>query len=197
MMISRIVLALALSAFLSVAISGEVLADDAEEPWYYDGCQEALIVCSASSTAYLYVNGLQVGTCISTPVTVATRPYLTNTLTLIADDVFTYELTATCTTTSTAPTVITGTAVLPTPEVDVITDTMGMQNVLDGSGGFLGIDMGGSLSDPNAPINRWLGIAEDFVDIINAGNILYIIGAVAGAGAILSWAIGKVKNPGM
>jgi hypothetical protein len=196
MMISRIVLALALSAIFSVAITGEVLADEAEELWYYDGCQEAEIACTASYSSTLYVNGLSVGACTAAPSTIAvsTRPYLTNTLTLISDSSFTYELTATCTATMTAPTPITGTAILPTPEVP--SDTMGMSSVL-GGGGFLGISFGGSLSDPGAPINIWLGHAEDFVDIINTGNILYIIGAVAGAGAVLSWAINKVKNPGM
>lgn len=194
-MLSRIILVIALSSFFTVAATGDVLGWEGGLEWYESGCQEAEISCMTSYTSTLYANGLRVGTCNDDPMaaTVSVRPHFTNTFTLLSDISVTYELSATCTTSMTALQPITGTAVLPTPEP---IDTMGMQGVLGGSG-FLGIDMGGPLNDPASPINQWLGIAEDFVDIINAGNILYIIGAVAGAGAVLSWAINKVKNPGM
>ena len=54
---------------------------------------------------------------------------------------------------------------------------------------------GGSLNDQASAINTWLGYAEDTVNLVNQGNLLYIVGAILSAGMILGWAINTLKNP--
>jgi hypothetical protein len=165
-------------------------------PWYQPGCNTAQVgVCSTDDDATrLYANGLYLGDCISVPLMFASRPAHTDTITLLSGSTFDlYALEVSCADFGSAgddPEPVTPT--LSTAEE--ITPSLGAQQVLDG-GGFLGIEFGGSLSDPSAPVNQWLGVAEDFVGIVNTGNILYIIGAVAGAGAVLAWAIHTVRRP--
>jgi len=120
---------------------------------------------------------------------------MTNTITLIDDAEFAASIIVMCHSVGemTAPEPVTGTLLgLSAPEP--FTATSGQIEVLGGSG-FLGIDMGGDLSNPDAPINQWLDIATDFIGVVNAGNLLYIIGAIGGAGAVLAWAISTVRHP--
>lgn len=165
-------------------------------PWYQPNCRTAQVsTCSTSDSATrLYANGLYLGDCVSVPLAFNARPLYTDTITLLSGSTFDlYALEVTCTDLGSAgddPEPITPT--LSTAEE--ITLTLGAQEVLAG-GGFLGIEFGGSLSDPSAPVNQWLGVAEDFIGIVNTGNILYIIGAVAGAAAVLGWAIHTVRRP--
>jgi len=72
----------------------------------------------------------------------------------------------------------------PTPQIAYAQDT-----------GLPVPSFGGSLNDPDSPINMWIGYAEDIIDLINRGNLLYIIGAIMGAGVVLAWAIQQVRNP--
>jgi hypothetical protein len=121
---------------------------------------------------------------------------MTNTIMLLDDAEFTATVTVTCQSTMGAMSPaepLTGT-VLGLSEPETFTATSGQVEVLSG-GGFLGIELGGSLSNPDAPINQWLDIALDFIDIVNSGNLLYIIGAIGGAGAVLAWAISTVRHP--
>jgi len=160
------------------------------------GCTQAAVQsCSTSGNPYVYANGLQIGECISAsmPLTFSCRPQMTNTITLLSDTYFdVYTVSVDCLAALSDPVIITPTVDLTTPEP--ITLTLGQESVIAGSG-FLGIDFGGSLSNPNAPVNKWLGYATDFIGIVNSGNLLYIIGAIATAGAVLSWAIAQVRNP--
>jgi hypothetical protein len=167
---------------------------DVEVEWYDAGCNSAQVAsCSASANPEMYVNGINAGTCYSTPIAFEARPYMSNTITLVSDTSFDlYSLDVQCTDVITTYTTVTRTAVIPTPET--YTTTASGAEVLSG-GGFLGINFGGNLSNPSAPINIWLGYATDFVNIVNTGNILYIIGAVGGAGAVLGWAIHTVRKP--
>jgi hypothetical protein len=118
---------------------------------------------------------------------------MSNTITLVSDAAFDlYSLDVQCTDVVTTYTTTAGSGILTTP--DTYTPTASGSAVL-GGGGFLGITFGGSLSNPEAPINVWLGYATEFIDVVNTGNILYIIGAVGGAGAVLGWAIHTVRKP--
>lgn len=169
---------------------------EVEHEWYDYGCSVASIdTCTAagSDDVRLYANGLNVGTCVSVPATFSARPLYTNTITLLASDVFTlYQIDVSCSEYLTVEALGPITPTLPVPVV--ITVPQGSQAVLDG-GGFLGIKFGGSLSDPGSPINTWLGHATSFLAIINRGNLLYIVGAVGTAGMILAWAIHTVRHP--
>jgi len=163
--------------------------------WFDYGCDAAAITtCTITdSEARVYANGINAGTCVSTPVTFDARPYMTNTLTIVSDNIF--DLTVfevQCTSEITTSDTVTRSAILTTP--GTYTPTASGASVLGGSG-FLGISFGGDLSNPSAPINIWLGHATDFIDIVNTGNILYIIGAVGAAAAVLGWAIHTVRNP--
>lgn len=165
-----------------------------EIEWYDAGCKSAQVAgCSASANPAMYINGLNSGTCLSVPVAFDARPYMSNTITLIEDAPFDlYSLDVQCTDVVTTYSTVTRTAVIPTP--DTYTTTASGADVL-GGGGFLGISFGGDLSNPGAPINVWLGYATDFIEVVNTGNILYIIGAVGGAAAVLGWAIHTVRRP--
>ncbi len=166
--------------------------------WHDAGCIQAQVASCAANTVTprLYANGLYINLCQDAEGAIFTaRPYLSDTITLVDTAPFTLtNLSIVCTE------YLSGAHPLPTPTLSLmvaeeITLTAEQEAVLAGSGGYLGIDFGGSLSNPNSPINRWLGHGTDFVNIVNTGNILYVIGAVAAAGAVLAWAIGIVKNP--
>jgi len=171
-------------------------ADEATYGWRDEGCETAEISCSSADNPRIYANGLHIGRCISMPVTFNSRPQMTNTITLIDDAEFAASIIVMCQSSvegMSPPEPVTGTLLgLSAPEP--FTATSGQIEVLGGSG-FLGIDMGGDLSNPDAPINQWLDIATDFIGVVNAGNLLYIIGAIGGAGAVLAWAISTVSHP--
>jgi hypothetical protein len=174
-----------------------VIGPEVEIDWYDAGCETANITCYSDANPYVYANGLNVGRCISSPLTFNSRPQMTNTITLLDDSVFTVTLDVACESNVAASwsRPLTPTLELPTPP-PMETDTVGIQSVLDGDGAFLGLDFGGNLSDPNAPVNKWLGYGTDFINLVNSGNLLYIIGAIGTAGAVLAWAIHQVRHPG-
>jgi hypothetical protein len=173
-----------------------VTGSQVEIDWHDAGCESAEISCASGDNPHVYANGLQIGRCISSPLTFNSRPQMTNTITLLADSEFTANVNVACQSTMGAMSPaepMTGT-VLGLSEPETFTATSGQVEVL-GGGGFLGIDMGGDLGNPDAPINQWLDIATDFLDVVNSGNLLYIIGAIGGAGAVLAWAISTVRHP--
>jgi hypothetical protein len=77
----------------------------------------------------------------------------------------------------------------PTPDIEVQMSGASVGQILPAQ------SFGGSLNDPNSPINQWLAYAEDTVDMVNRGNLLYIMAAILSAGMILGWAINTLKNP--
>jgi ribonucleotide reductase alpha subunit len=77
----------------------------------------------------------------------------------------------------------------PTPEIEFTSQGVNASQLLPAW------TFGGSLNDQASAINTWLGYAEDTVDLVNQGNLLYITGAIMSAGMILVWAINTLKNP--
>jgi hypothetical protein len=77
----------------------------------------------------------------------------------------------------------------PTPDIEVHIQGASVADILPPN------SFGGSLNDQASAINTWLGYAEDTVDLVNQGNLLYIVGAILSAGMILGWAINTLKNP--
>lgn len=77
----------------------------------------------------------------------------------------------------------------PTPDIEVHIQGASIGDILPPN------SFGGDLNDQASAINTWLGYAEDTVDLVNQGNLLYIVGAILSAGMILGWAINTLKNP--
>ncbi len=165
--------------------------------WFDSGCVEAESSCvTSNSSVFLYANGLRIGACGDDPAQFAARPVMSNTLVMLADEDFAlYGLDVQCTKYLTASEATTVTVELVEPHAITPTSTGAM--VLSGNGGFMGLRMGGDLNDPGSPINVWLGYAMDVVNLVNQGNLLYIVGGIMSAALVLKWAIDQVRNPSM
>lgn len=53
----------------------------------------------------------------------------------------------------------------------------------------------GILPDFGGTISQWLFYARKTVEMINAGNLLYVVGGILLASLVVSWVIDQVKNP--
>lgn len=171
-----------------------VSGQQVEINWLDPNCETAEVSCSSSGDPWVYANGLKLGRCSSMPATFASRQTMTDTVVLADTATFTASAGIECVDTWGQTSPITPTMpTLPTPP-EPSTDTLGAL----GSPGGVSIpmpDFGGDLGDPGSPINRWLGYATSTINSVNTGNLLYIVGAVASAGMVLSWAIRRVRNP--
>lgn len=97
------------------------------------------------------------------------------------------------------------TPVMPTPIPTLAPyPTMTPPSTPDIAAGFSGDgfathrrEMSGAGLLPNfaGTIDQWLFYARKTVQIINAGNLLYVVGAILLAGIVVGWVIDQVKNP--
>jgi hypothetical protein len=167
---------------------------EVEIDWYNSGCTSASVNCFSADNPWIYANGVKLGRCLSDTLAFDSRPTYTNTIILADTQSFSASVNVTCNDLSGfAGSVFTPTMpTLPTPPPPP-TDTMG---AMGATGPSIPMpEFGGDLGDPNSPINRWLGHATSTINSVNRGNLLYIVGGVASAGMILTWAIQRVKNP--
>ena len=166
--------------------------------WNGSGCAMAAVTsCNSDNPeapVLIYCNGVNVGTCGGGPYAdFYSRGTVTDTITLVnTSDISSTDVTLLSVSCSSyaaqdinpTPTPIRLMTPPPTPQIAYAQDT-----------GLPVPSFGGSLNDPDSPINMWIGYAEDIIDLINRGNLLYIIGAITGAGAVLAWAIQQVRSP--
>ncbi len=148
-------------------------------------CTEGVLTCSGADVS-VYVNGLWVGTCAE--VGFYPRGLYSDTITLVN----TGETTQTITVSTGCGSMFSFDAPLPTPTPYIMHPVSGSYAPMPG---FLGLEFGGDVNNPNAPVNEYLDRAEDVISLVNRGNLLYIVGGVLVAAMLLSWAIEQVKNP--
>lgn len=200
----KILITVFIFALLPVAVNAQTLPpnETVGTSWYGNGCEVARVTsCNVSSDVevLIYANGIRVGVCGSGSYSqFYSRGLYTDSITLVNTSYTSSTqlsgLSIECETGFSGQSQQidpTATPILVTPQP--IPDFSGQS-----SGDSNPIPMpsfGGDLSDPNSPVNLWLGYAQDTIDMVNHGNLLYIIGAIAGAGAVMVWAIQQVKNP--
>lgn len=151
-------------------------------------CQTANITC-AGGEASVYVNGAFLGECGSALEDFYTRGPFTSTLTLYnPGETLTLTLQVDC------GTFYQQGATLPTPTPWVMHPPSQTYQI-PGENGIMG--GGASLPLPNfySGVDQWLGVGKDTVDLVNGGNLLYVIAGIGLAGMVLGWAIEQIKNP--
>jgi hypothetical protein len=162
---------------------------------FHVDCEEIeTVTCSATGPAWSWGNGQRLGTCGEEEGGFYTRYPLSNTLTLLnrEDVTNTVEIALYCRVylggASWEPIPPTPT-LAPFPQLPTATGTI--TDPLSGAGigdPFLGITFA-------QDYDQWLGYGQETINLINGGNVLFIVGAVGMAGLVLAWGIDQVKNP--
>jgi len=146
-------------------------------------CREAVVECNSSYTETdLYVNGLYVGKCAGESTFYPRQLYSDTALLVTGGGTATVEIQSRC-----ESVIAQDVPTFPTPTPSVmhpVTSTFVMPS------NRWGIDF--TFQDGELP---WLNIGTDLIELVNAGNLLYIMGGILLATLVLSWAINKVKNP--
>jgi len=149
-------------------------------------CTGGELACSSAGTFDIYVNGAWVGNCATGAFT--PRGAYADTITLIN----TGASTASITLSSACASMASMDMGFPTPTPWI----MHPPEVEDSGAGFQSqTPLGGILPDFGGGVDTWLGIGEDTVNLVNRGNLLYIMGGISVAGMVLAWAISEIKNP--
>jgi len=147
-------------------------------------CTGGELACSSVGDFDVYVNGAWVGNCATGAFT--PRGAYSDTVTVFNTGVSTATVTLSSVCGSIAS--IEGDFPTPTPWImhppDVEQQGAGFQSPL-----------GAALPDFGGGVDTWLGIGEDIVNLVNRGNLLYIMGGISVAGMVLAWAISEIKNP--
>lgn len=158
-----------------------------------EACELAEFECVGSIDLEVYINGIFMGSCGQT-YEFYPRGIYTDTLTVYnAGSMYRAQpLTDTVTCNSGAESFG---VTLPTPTPWIMHppsqtfEIPGESQIMGGGGEGLPL--------PNfyASVETWLGIGKDTVNLVNSGNLLYVLAAISVAGMVLSWAINQIKNP--
>lgn len=145
-------------------------------------CTRGRADCWADMPLEMYVNGLHAGTCTGAPL-FTPRGLYSDTVTLFngTGAPVAYNLSTTCEQFA-AQTILPPT---PTPVLlHPVTNTAFLPS------NRWGLDF--TFKQGRLP---WLDFATETVQLVNTGNLLYIVSGILVATMVLGWAIDKVKNP--
>lgn len=160
-----------------------------------EACELAEFECTGSIDLEIYINGIFKGACGQT-YEFQPRGIYTDTLTIYNAGGMSRAqppVDITVVTCNSGVTSFGVTSPTPTPWImhppSQTFEVPGESQIMGGGGSGLPL--------PNfyASVETWLGIGKDTVDLINSGNLLYVLAAISVAGMVLSWAINQIKNP--